>query len=99
MLTETHLHEALEDERHHGWGYAGRSYLSAARRDLLDRLVLDAANDLGLTREELFQWTDSKYGRHLTDEASGRSANLRPLVARYLNADAILSLRKEGVHS
>lgn len=95
MLTTTDLHDALDDERHNGWGYACSRWIERdAQRNLLDRNVVAVANELGLSREGLFQWADSKYGRHLCDDVNGR-APTRARVRVYLNAAAIATLARE----
>jgi hypothetical protein len=90
MLTIQDLHETLADERHLGWGYAGRDRLAASKRDRLDRAVVAVANELGLDTETLFHWSNSKNGRWLIDEATD-SAPTRDLVRKHLNPDAVAS--------
>lgn len=87
-LTVADLVAALNDERHLGWGYATREYLSESRRERLDRAVLAVANSLGLSAEDLFHWTNAKFGRHLVDMASSGKIN-HDLVRGYLNAEAV----------
>lgn len=89
------LERALADERHLGWGYAGRGYLAKATADRLDRAVVTAANELGLDYETLFHWTNSKNGRWLADAACDQnrptSAEIRDLARTYLNPATIAS--------
>lgn len=92
-LTTDDLDAALNDEDHLGWGYSGASsYLSDSKRERLDRAVVAVANELGLSKRELFHWTNSKYGRWLTDTVESPS---KASVREYLNADAMQVL-KEG---
>lgn len=91
-LTQDDLDAALADERHLGFGYAGRQHLDADTRAQLDKGVLEVANMLVLTREDLFHWTNSKYGRWLCDHASDGNTSLGR-VSDYLNPDTIAEAR------
>lgn len=95
-LTLADLERALEDDRHNGWGYAtSRSgWLSPTAMARLDCRVIDTANQLGLDYEELFQWTDSKYGRHLVDTIGGVRDVTFAAVRPYLNENAMQVLRE-----
>lgn len=73
QLTTADLDAAIAREDHHGWGYAQRRYLDSAAQRSLDQAVVVVANELGLTADELFAWTDSKPGRWLCDAVYGRS--------------------------
>jgi hypothetical protein len=72
-LTIADLDAALARADHHGFGYATRRYLGTIVQRRLDEAVIEVANDLGLTADELFEWADSKYGRWLADGVHGRS--------------------------
>lgn len=87
-LTQTDLDAALSDERHYGFGYATRDELPARIRQALDAAVLEVANEIGVTREQLFHWANSKDGRWLCDHASDGNTSLER-VRTYLNPDAI----------
>ena len=86
------LEAALEDDRHHGWGYATKTSLGAGIQAKLDCAVIDVANELGLDYEELFMWTNSKYGRWLIDSLGSPT---KVLVREQLNQDAIDHLNEE----
>jgi hypothetical protein len=70
-LTYDDIDRALADERHHGWGYACRSSLNERARHTADAVVLRAANEQGWDYDQLFEWCDSKSGRHFSDLAYG----------------------------
>jgi hypothetical protein len=85
-LTVADLHATLADERHLGWGYACTSDITSTyKRAALDRAIVGVANEEGLTAEELFQWSNSKWGRWLTDDIIGRDGQpSRATVRRYI---------------
>lgn len=59
---------ALNDERHKGYGYATRSYIRDPRIIVaMDQMVVLMANKEGWDLETLFQFTNSKTGRHVVD--------------------------------
>jgi hypothetical protein len=93
-LTTEDLTTALNDDRHQGWGYAEADLIgSTSKRERLDRVVVAVANELGMNAEQLFEWTNSKYGRWLTDDVHGCNASpSTPTVRRYLNAEALFVL-------
>jgi hypothetical protein len=74
MLTVNELDAALARSDHHGFGYAESRYLDAKRRRALDAAVIEVANELMMTADDLFAWTDSKHGRWLIDGVYGRNA-------------------------
>lgn len=90
-LTVEDLHRTLEDDRHLGYGYASCSLvLSGTRMDRLDRAIVAVANELRLSYNDLFHWSNSKYGRWLADGIYGRDESpTRANVRRYLNAEAV----------
>lgn len=93
-LTLTHLEEALGHEKHLGFGYATRDSLASPRTlgtlAKLDCAVVDVANELKLNFEELFHWTNSKYGRWLVDDVYGNdSPPTKATVRRNLNKKAV----------
>lgn len=71
-LTVEDLHATLEDERHLGWGYATTEELNDRERRNLDVVVIEIANEQGWTKDQLFEWSNSKYGRWLSDLVYGR---------------------------
>ncbi len=99
-LTVTDLRETLDDERHHGWGYACCGDLPETKRDRLDRAIVGVANEEKLTLDELFVWSNSKYGRYLADEVNG-GAPTRATVRDYLSRDIVNMLVNErgGIHA
>ena len=91
-LTLNDLDDTLSDERHLGFGYATASFLTTSLRERLDRNVVFVANESALTKEELFLWSNSKYGRWLVDTGSITRATVRD----YLSRKIIDELRLEG---
>lgn len=90
ILTKDDVEACLADDRHLGVGYATSRDLSPSKADRLDRCVVAVANELGLDRESLFHWTNSKYGRWLTDAVLGNDAPINAeTVRRLLNAEAV----------
>jgi hypothetical protein len=66
------LAAVLDREDHHGWGYATRRYLDAKLQRELDAAVIEVANALMISCDDLFEWADSKWGRWLVDAVQGR---------------------------
>lgn len=96
VLTTDDLDACLADDDHLGWGYAIASDLSNSKRERLDRAVVAVANELGLSKRDLFHWTNSKYGRWLVDGIYGRDESpSKASVRHYLNPEAMKVL-KEG---
>lgn len=89
------LDDAVEDQRHLGWGYSTKSGLPNRAQATLDCAVIDVANELELNYEELFHWTNSKYGRWLVDTIGGKTPT-KAAVRKYLNAEAVKDAQ-EGV--
>ena len=90
MLRLRHLETALEHEDHLGWGYATKDSLPTVRQAKLDCAVIDVANELFLTPEDLFHWTNSKWGRWLVDGVYGRDESpTKKTVRNYLNEKAV----------
>lgn len=82
-LTTADLDRMTEHEDWHGFGYIGertRSDAPATKIAAADMDVLDAANQLGMTYEQLFEWANSKNGRWYADCAFGSGRHS----ARYL---------------
>jgi hypothetical protein len=51
-----------------GWAWGGFGYLGGTRRSSRsDKYLAEAANELGLDREEIFLWANSKPARHFMD--------------------------------
>lgn len=72
LLTTDDLNAALNDERHLGFGYATRRHLDDAELEArIDAAVIAEANAKQMTREQLFDWANSKNGRWLVDMCSG----------------------------
>jgi hypothetical protein len=83
-LTADDLDRALADERHWGFGYSEREYLSQTRRAQMDRAVLRRANTLGWDYEDLFAWTNNKAGRWSCDEATDKGRSATDIVNAYM---------------
>lgn len=68
-LTTADIERMHDHENWHGFGYLGeRSYQDDAEKvAAADAKALDAANRLGLTYEQLFDWANSKVGRWFGD--------------------------------
>lgn len=89
-LTVTDLRQTLADERHLGFGYACCSDLPETTRERLDRAVVAVANELHLSPEDLFHWSNSKYGRWLYDAVQGNDKPpTRATVRDLLNPEAV----------
>jgi hypothetical protein len=96
-LTSDDVFDCLEDERHNGYGLRSTmDCLRPATQLRLARVIADQANREGLSREELFWWTDHKAGRHLDVHGSSASAEMREAVRHYLNRRTIESWRDEA---
>jgi len=72
-LVVADLETALKREDHAGFGYAERRYLDGTRQREIDAAVIEVANELLMTADDLFTWADSKYGRWLIDGVYGRN--------------------------
>lgn len=77
-LTVKDIEAGYENDEWAGWGYLGERDAMLDRRGKslipkMDRLVLKIANAAGWTKDNLFHWTNSKYGRHFVDQAFGCS--------------------------
>lgn len=93
MLTITDLHETLAHEDHLGWGYACLDVLSDSKRKRIDRAIVAVANELSLTTDQLFMWSNSKHGRWLADRVYGNDAPInRATVRTELNERVIADL-------
>lgn len=89
-LSVEDLHRTLEDERHLGFGYACCDVVTGSRAGRLDSAIVYVANELGLSYEDLFHWSNSKYGRWLADGVYGRDESpTRATVRHYLNPEAV----------
>lgn len=97
-ITTESIEQALADERHLGWGYAcTRDIESESKRDRLDRATVAVANELGLDAETFFHWTNSKYGRWLTDAVLGRGEPPTKATVRQLLNPSAIEQATEGV--
>lgn len=95
-LTIADLDASLARDDHLGWGYATARSLDVVRRELLDRAIVDVANELGLDADGLFLWANSKNGRWLVDAVYGRDALPDADTVRdFLNEDEMATLWKE----
>ena len=81
-VTVIDLLDTLADERHLGHGYACTDVLSDSRRARLNHAVVGVANEEGLTRDELFTWSNSKHGRWLADRVYGNNAPISRATVR-----------------
>lgn len=89
-LTVEDLHATLEDEDHLGFGYACcHDDLPAGKLRRLDAAIVAVANEEHLSHEDLFKWSNSKYGRWLADAVHGRDATPTRETVRQLLSAAI----------
>jgi hypothetical protein len=72
-LTADDVKAVLDHPDHLGWGYATSRFGSATPEQVaaMDEALVDRANALGLTVEELFVWTNAKPGRWYVDRVVG----------------------------
>lgn len=87
-LTAADVEAALADDRHLGYGFHERALLPAASQVRLTRVVAEIATEAGWAYEDLFHWTNSKFGRHLISDVMGPRLNgeaLRHVVRNYIN--------------
>lgn len=83
-LTRDDLDAMTRDERWLGFGYLGgrdialnhaaddpEAAVDPLRVEAVDIRVLDAANDAGMDYDALFEWANSKDGRHFADVMFG----------------------------
>lgn len=74
-LTVADLEAGYSRDEWQGWGYLGERQqamtTAAGRRGAArsDRAVLAEANRLGWTADQLFEWANSREGRHFADQA------------------------------
>lgn len=74
-LTVDDIGRGYDDERWLGWGYlGGRGQLGAAELTRADRVVVDFANAHGWDYDRLFEWMNSRPGRHFADDPFGPHA-------------------------
>jgi hypothetical protein len=77
-LTTADIERMTQDENWFGYGYLGeRRHATAEQVAAADAKALDAANRIGLTYEQMFEWANSKVGRWFGDcmfGANGRHA-------------------------
>lgn len=67
-LTVGDIARGYEDDRWLGWGYlGGRRHLDVETRDRADAIVLDYANAHRWSADRLFEWMNSRPGRHFAD--------------------------------
>jgi hypothetical protein len=96
-LTVQDLEATLEDERHLGYGYACSRDLSPSKATRLDRAVIAVANELDLDQEDLFEWSNSKHGRWLTDRIYGRNASISRATVRLEMSEKIIDDLRKGL--
>lgn len=93
QYTTKDLDEMTRDDRWGGWGYLGeRERMDPEFRARVDGILLEAAAIGDWTHEELFQFVNSRPGRHFADEATYVETSL--LVKRYLarkHIDALMA--------
>jgi len=100
LLTVDDIERGYDDDRWGGWGYLGerqRSMVTARGRkqaEHADARVLLYANEQGWTPEDLFQWTNSTYGRHFGDAFFGWDREPTAAEEALIERDAKLLLRK-----
>jgi hypothetical protein len=95
-ITKTDLLATLEDDRHLGFGFAESQYLPAREADRVARLVAAEMTAQGWTLEDAFAWSNSKYGRWLSDEWHGprkSTDEARAVVSRYVNPQTLAVLQ------
>jgi hypothetical protein len=90
VLTVADLRRTLEDERHHGAGFTDCDVLDKRRYAQVERKVVEVANELGLSYDLLFHWSNSKYGRWLADAVYGRGEDVDTAVRGHLNREAMV---------
>lgn len=96
VLTVEDLARILRYPEHTELGYKDeRDQLKADQRRELDSVVIETANQLGLNKEQLSLWTNSKDARWCTNDAGEGVTELREIVRRYLNAKVMAELRSE----
>lgn len=91
-LTAADVAATLDDPRHLGYGYneTRKHGMPTAKMAALDRAVAAVANELGLTAEALFHWSNSKHGRWLDDAIDGREEGPSlDTVRKHLNRRAV----------
>lgn len=62
-ITVKDLNLMEHEESFLGFGYLGHEF----RTDATDVMLVGAINQLGLSKEELFLWVNSRAGRHFMD--------------------------------
>jgi len=90
-LTAADVAATLDDPRHEGWGYGCSVRYQVPEQVVadLDAAVAAVANELRLTPEQLFQWSDSKHGRWLWDDVHGCDAPPTvETVRKHMNEDS-----------
>jgi hypothetical protein len=93
------IYNALRDPRHNQHGYAITVDLPNSISAESDDLVIQVANEMGLTYEDLFMFLDSKPARWLREDLENKipvnKSETEVIVRKYLNAREIEELRAE----
>lgn len=93
-LTRHDVADCLNDDRHLGFGLAEASVMTSRNRERLFAAVARRANDLSLTKEELFHWTNSKHGRWLVDSVYGCGEPVAAAVASHMTAERVAEVQE-----
>ncbi len=62
-LTTIALTKMMDNKKFGGFGYLGHT----DRTQHTDALLINAANFVGASEDEVFEWANSRYARHFTD--------------------------------
>lgn len=72
-LTIKDIEAGYENPEWHGWGYLGERSREGANLANADTVVLVVANEQRWSQARLFEWLNSRNGRHFADMADGQS--------------------------
>jgi len=93
MTTPIEIQEAYNNPNWAGWGYLGERQVAFGRLpsetiNEIDRGILAATANAGLSSRALFEWLNSRPGRHFGDWAFGGgldlSGDIQDQVIKYL---------------
>lgn len=94
-ITRHDVADCLTDDRHLGFGLAESHLLTSRKRDQLFTAIAAVAVELGITKEELFHWTNSKWGRWLIDGVYGCDEPInRATVRRCMDAQKVAEVQE-----
>lgn len=91
-MTTADLDRAARDERWLGFGYLGERSNHQGEVDLVaatDQRIVDIANERGWDYEALFDWANSKNGRHFGDVVFGGTARFDERISEALRFELI----------